>query len=187
MSTKEDKTYQDIDFRVVELEEEYYRCTFQHCDFSELQMGKTNFEECRFVGCNFSLSKMSGTSWNRVVFERCKMTGTNFSAANKFTFNASFKECVMQYASFQGLNLEGTPFEKCHIIETDFSQCKLKKARFVSCDLTRTVFLRSDLEGADFTMAYNFVIHPNDNKMKGARFALQGLPGLLAHYGIVVE
>lgn len=180
-------TYKDLDFRTVPLEEEYYRCTFLHCDFTEVIFGKTNFEECRFIGCNLSLCKISGTSWNHVEFEGCKMTGTNFAAANKFTFNVSFKECSMQYASFQGLNMDGTIFERCHIIETDFSQCKLKKACFASCDLTRSVFLMSDLESADFSTAYGFVINPNDNRMKKAKFALQGLPGLLTQYGVVVE
>lgn len=181
---KENKTYKDLDFRVIELEDEYYQCIFQHCDFTEIAFGKTNFEECKFISCNFSLTKMSGTSWNKVEFVSCKLTGANFSNANKFTFSASFDECNMQYTSFQGLDLQGTSFNKCRIIETDFALCDLRKSVFKDCDLLRSIFQRTNLEGADFTTAFNFVINPNDNKMKKAKFSVQGLPGLLGVFGI---
>ena len=183
---KENITYKDLDFRVIELDEEYFHCTFQHCDFTEIIFGKVNFEACRFVSCNLCLTKMSGTSWNKVAFESCKLTGANFSASNKFTFSVAFNECNLQYASFQGLNMQDTHFDKCRIVETDFGQCNLKKSVFKDCDMTRSIFLKTNLEEADFSTAYNYLINPNENRMKKAKFALQGLPGLLAVYGIEV-
>lgn len=183
---KENKTYKELDFRVIELEEEYYHCTFEHCDFTEILFQKTNFEECRFVACNLSLCKSNGTSWNKVSFEQCKLTGANFCHANKFTFSAKFSECLMQYVSFQGLNLQGFSYSKCQLTEADFSTCNLKKAVFDNCNLDRTIISHCNLEEADFSTAFNFIINPNDNRMKKAKFSLQNLPGLVAVFDVKI-
>ncbi len=183
---KENKTYKDLDFRVIELDEEYYRCTFEHCDFTEILFQKINFEECRFVACNFSLCKSNGTSWNKVWFAQCKLTGANFSHANKFTFNAKFSDCLMQYASFQGLNLQGFQFTKCQLTEADLTTCNLKKAQFIDCNLDRAIISHCNLEEADFSTAFNFIINPNDNRMKKAKFSLQNLPGLVAVFDVKI-
>lgn len=183
---KENKTYKDLDFRAIELEEEYYHCIFEHCDFTEILFQKTNFEECEFISCNFSLCKSNGTSWNKVVFEQCKLTGANFSHANKFTFSAKFDECLMQYVSFQGLNLQGFQFTKCLLTETDFNTCNLKKTHFDDCNLDRALISHCNLEDTDFSTAYNFVINPNDNKVKKAKFSLQNLPGLVAVFDVKI-
>lgn len=183
---KENKTYKDLDFRVIELDEEYYRCTFEHCDFTEILFQKINFEECKFVACNFSLCKSNGTSWNKVSFEQCKLTGANFSHANKFTFNAKFAECLMQFASFQGLNLQGFQFAKCQLAEADFTTCNLKKAQFIDCNLDRSIISHCNLEETDFSTAFNFIINPNDNRMKKAKFSLQNLPGLVAVFDVKI-
>ena len=115
------------------------------------------------------------------------MTGASFSACNRYAFNASFKECQMQYVSFQGLNLTGFRFSSCRIVEADFGQCVLKKAIFDNCDLDRSFFVQCNLEETDFRTAYHLVLDPSQNKMKNARFSLQGLPGLLTQYGIQIE
>jgi fluoroquinolone resistance protein len=58
---------------------------------------------------------------------------------------------------------------------------------FQQVDLTGAVFNRTILIGADFTTAQHFVLDPDLNMVKKARFSLNGLPGLLAKHGIVVE
>jgi len=70
--------------------------------------------------------------------------------------------------------------------EVDFSQANLSGANFLGSDLSRTVFDRTNLEKADFREALHYRIDPEINKVKGARFDLEGLPGLLGKWGIRV-
>jgi hypothetical protein len=44
-----------------------------------------------------------------------------------------------------------------------------------------------NLKKADLRTAYNYHIDPESNKLKKAKFSLQGLPGLLDKYGIDIE
>ncbi len=72
-------------------------------------------------------------------------------------------------------------------MEADFSGTDLGKASFVDSDLAGAVFDETNLESADLRDARNFTIDPERNRLKGAHFALHGLPGLLMRYGIHVE
>ena len=49
------------------------------------------------------------------------------------------------------------------------------------------VFDGTNLEGADLSSAVNYIIHPDRNRLKKARFSESGLAGLLAHAGIIIE
>jgi hypothetical protein len=56
---------------------------------------------------------------------------------------------------------------------------------FVS--LKGAMLCQINLEQADLSTSYGFIIDPENNRMKKARFSLSGLAGLLVKYGIVVE
>ncbi|WP_425542813.1 pentapeptide repeat-containing protein [Algoriphagus jejuensis] len=71
-------------------------------------------------------------------------------------------------------------------METDFSQADLSGSNFSGSELSGTVFDQTNLEKADFREAVNYRIDPERNKIKGARFDLEGLPGLLGKWGIRV-
>ncbi len=183
----EGKTITNVDFKVSSKDEDYFNCIFQHCDFNGITFPKMLFEQCRFISCNLSLCKMSMTAWNNIVFDGCKMTGIDFSNSNKFTFSIVVDKCNLQYASFQGLNLQGVQFRDSQLIETDFSGCNMKKAVFSGSNLSRAVFSHCNLEEADFTTAIGYTIDPNLNRLSKARFSLQGVPGLLTTFGIVID
>ncbi len=53
--------------------------------------------------------------------------------------------------------------------------------------LQDAVFRQCDLRGADLSTAYGFRIDPEENRMEGARFDVQGALTLLLKYGVVVE
>ena len=71
--------------------------------------------------------------------------------------------------------------------ECFFSECDLTRADFSGCDLERTLFERCNLEKADFRTAFAYTIDPASNRMRGAKFAREGLEGLLAQYGLDLE
>lgn len=182
----ENQTIEGPDFQHATLDDEYFQCVFKHCDFSNVFFPKMIFEQCRFNACNLSLCKMSSTSWNHVLFEDCKMTGITFPGSNRFTFSVSFSQCQLQHASFQGLNLQGTRFCNSQLAEADFSECNLKKVDFSGSRLERALFLHCNLEEADFCSATGYSIHPTENRMNKAKFAIQGLSGLLEGFGIEI-
>lgn len=71
-------------------------------------------------------------------------------------------------------------------MEVDFSQADLSGASFLGSELSGAVFDQTNLEKADFREAENYRIDPESNRIKIARFDLEGLPGLLGKYGIKI-
>lgn len=70
------------------------------------------------------------------------------------------------------------------MLEADFTLADLGSANFQGSDLRGAVFSRTVLEKTDFRNAQGFRLDPELNRIKGARFDLNGLPGLLGKYGI---
>ncbi|HAH36546.1 MAG TPA: hypothetical protein DCL81_08480, partial [Algoriphagus sp.] len=66
-------------------------------------------------------------------------------------------------------------------------QCNLTEVNFQGSDLSGTVFDQTVLEKVDFRNTQNLRLDPEINKIKGARFDLYGLPGLLEKYGIIID
>jgi len=70
--------------------------------------------------------------------------------------------------------------------QADFSNSILSAVIFTGSDLKGAIFDGSNLEKADFSQASNYTIDPTQNRMKGARFATNGLSGLLTTHGIII-
>ena len=68
----------------------------------------------------------------------------------------------------------------------DFMAADLTEAIFDNCNLHKTVFMDTIAYKTDFTTSYNYMIDPEKNKLKKARFSKDGLAGLLTKYEIVV-
>lgn len=169
------------------LAKEYENCTFEQCDFSQAELSSVDFIDCKFSGCNLSLAKLNNTGFKSCEFTDCKMTGLDFHPCNDFLFAVSFKACYLDYSSFFKKKMKKSIFTDCSMKETDFTEVDLSGARLDNCNLDQAVFVRTNLEKADFRTAYNYLFDPAQNKMKGAKFSLNGLPGLLTEFGIVVE
>ena len=72
------------------------------------------------------------------------------------------------------------------MIETDLTEADLTEAKFENCNLNRAFFEHTILRGADIRTSYNFIIDPDNNDIKKAKFSMHGLQGLLAKYDIKV-
>ncbi|MBN7812677.1 pentapeptide repeat-containing protein [Algoriphagus sp. H41] len=181
-----DQTFQNLqasDFQPGE----YDSCTFTGCNLSNLNLHGSSFENCTFKNCDLSNAKVSGVSLQMVRFEHCKILGVHFNSANPFLLEFHFDGCQLDYCNFFNLKLKKSVFKACRLLEVDFSQADLGGASFVGSDLSGTVFDRSQLEKADFREALHYRIDPETNKIKGARFDLEGLPGLLGKWGIKID
>jgi uncharacterized protein YjbI with pentapeptide repeats len=166
---------------------EYEKCTFAHCEFSNVDLSGITFVDCAFMGCNLSMARMIGTVLRDAEFKECKLQGVHFENCNQILLSLHFENCILNFSSFHKTKLKKTTFANCILQEVDFTGCDLTGSTFSNCDLSRTRFDRTILEKTDFRTSYNYSIDPEINRMKKAKFSIPGVVGLLDKYGIVVE
>jgi uncharacterized protein YjbI with pentapeptide repeats len=184
----EDEVFEKIDFSIKNIEKaEYENCTFKDCNFSSSDLSHISFTECTFDTCNLSTAKINLSSFKTVDFINCKLLGLHFEQCNDFLFAVSFTNCTLNLSSFYKRNMKKTTFTNCIIHEVDFTEVDLSASVFSECDLSNSIFENTNLEKVDLNTSYNYIIDPEKNKIKKAKFALNGLLGLLSKYDIVVE
>ncbi|MBL7951413.1 MAG: pentapeptide repeat-containing protein [Flavobacteriales bacterium] len=166
---------------------EFENCIFRSGQWMSADLAGARFSDCTFEQCDLSNAVVRGTGFRTVVFKGCKLLGVPFDQCNTFLLAMRFEHCRMDFASFRSLALKGARFASCSLVEADFSGTDLRKASFDDSDLAGAVFDETVLEEADLRAARDFIIDPDRNRIKGARFALDGLPGLLMRHGISVE
>lgn len=182
------KTFEKLDFGALAAAgEDFEDCTFMACDFSSADLSGILFSGCSFEACNLSLAVMRGTTLRDVIFRHCKLMGISFSDCSKFLMTPRFHHCMLHYASFTGLNLKKISFDHCDLKEADFSGADLSEAVFENCDLVGTLFSRTLLSNADFRSARYYSIDPEENRIRGARFTMPAVLGLLDKYGIRID
>jgi uncharacterized protein YjbI with pentapeptide repeats len=113
--------------------------------------------------------------------------GMNFSRTKDFGFAAHFKSCNLSYVSFDKKKLYKSSFSSSNLHGVNFTQADLSKCTLHNCQLLEAVFMHTDLSGVDFTSNIHFLIDPNLNKIKKAKFSSQSLSGLLYLYDIIIE
>ncbi len=183
-----DKTFNNIDYSVNELPKaEYDNCTFIDCVFADTYISNISFLECEFIDCNLSMAKPKQTTLKDVRFNNCKLVGFPFNTCNDFLMSLDFNGCNLNLASFSNLNLKNTQFKNCNLQEADFTRADLTASEFSDCDLNRAIFDNTNLEKADFTSANNFLINPEINRLKFAKFSKNNVIGLLKKYNIKIE
>ncbi len=166
---------------------EFERCAFRNGAWMEADLSKARFTDCTFEQCDLSNAVIDGTGYRTVRFAGCKLLGNRFDRCNPFLLRLSFEQCRLDFASFSTLMLKNTRFTGCSLVEVDFAGAGLSNAQFNDCDLSGALFDGTDLTNADLRTAHGFIIDPGTSRIKGAHFALHGLPGLLMQHGIHVE
>lgn len=185
--------FQDQSFNNLELPEadltnkELDNCTFVQCNFSNADFSKSELVDCVFENCNLSMAKVAGTGLKNVAFKQCKLVGVEFMDTSDFLFSVSFDQCVLDFAAFSDKKMPGTFFNKCKMEQTDFTNTKLARAVFKNCDLINAVFENTDLGKADFRSSFNYVIDPEMNNIRRAKFSMDGVEGLLKKYEVEIE
>ena len=184
----EDKILEKTDFTSVALEKgDYEGCSFVNCNFLASDISEIHFIDCAFTGCNLGNANITQTAFRDVKFKDCKLLGLHFETSNHFLFSVQFENCMLNLASFHKLKLKKIEFHNSSLHEVDFAGADLTSAVFNNCDLQRAVFEQTILEKADFRTSFNYSIDPEINKIKKARFSIDGLPGLLSKYDILID
>lgn len=163
----------------------FENCQFTNCTFPDLSNLK--FLDCHFKTCNLSNLKTGSSLFQSVLFSDCKLLGLNFSGAKDFGFEVHFENCLLDYAAFDRKKMNKSAFKDCRLHNVNFTETDLSKCKLTNCDLFEALFSGTDLRGVDLTTCTNFLIDPELNKIKKAKFLLQSLPDLLYRYEIIVE
>jgi fluoroquinolone resistance protein len=166
---------------------EFEACTFTQCDLSHSDFSHSKFAECTFTGCDLSMVKLPEVLLRDVTFKECKLLGVDFSLCKEMLFSPKFEQCMMDHAVFHKRKMNGTKFIRCTLKSVDFENAHLENAVFERCDLERAVFVNTHLQKADFSKAFNMALDPERNKLKGAKFSVEGALALLAKYGLKIE
>jgi uncharacterized protein YjbI with pentapeptide repeats len=183
-----DETFEKQDYTTTPLPKgEYDNCRFVQCNFADANLSHYKFSECSFDNCNLSMINTTETALRDIKFKGCKMLGIHFEKCNEFLFRVSFDNCLLNFSSFYKRNLKKAVFKNCSLRETDFTEADLSGAVFENCDLAMAAFENANLEKADLRSAYNYSIDPMKNRIKKARFSMEGIAGLLNQWDIEIE
>jgi uncharacterized protein YjbI with pentapeptide repeats len=166
---------------------DYENCVFTKCDFTLCDFQTVTFIDCTFFECNFKDTKINYVSLRGAFFTKCDFTNVNFAMTDQIIYDFGFQDCLLDYAQFYALKLKKMKFINCSMVSVDFMKADLTEVLFDNCNLRLAVFSETVANKADFTTSYNYIIDPERNKIKKAKFSLDGLVGLLAKYDIVVK
>ncbi len=184
----EEEEFSGITFTIETLSKgEYDNCEFINCQLSNLDLSEFTFVDCLFKGCDLSTSKLTKTAFTNVRFKDCKLVGMPFDECHEFMFSVQFDNCLLNLSSFYKRKMKNTFFINCQLEEVDFTETDLSGCEFPDCNLKNAIFERTNLEKANLSSAHDFIINPDLNKIKKARFSVRSLPGLLTKYDLKIE
>jgi fluoroquinolone resistance protein len=184
---QEDKTFTKLNAADNALgSDTFENCRFLNCDLSAANLAGKVFIDCRFEDCNLSLADVANAGFQNISFKHSKLSGVNFAKSRDFLFETHFENCILDNAIFFRKKNKKANFKDCSMVETDLTEADFTDAKFDNCNLNRAFFDRTILKNADLTTSYNFVINPDNNDIKKAKFSVQGLPGLLSKYDIQI-
>lgn len=187
-----DLTFTDLKVDGLELlNKTFENCIFINSSFSAAKLTNCKFIDCTFKTCNLSSIKLSGTAFVDVLFAESKVIGVNWTEAKwpyiKLVSPIKFYQSNISYASFYTLDLREISIQECKAHEVDFREANLNNASFILTDLHRSLFMHTKLEGADFSDAINYNIHPTENNIKKAKFSLPEAISLLDGFNIEIN
>jgi len=167
-------------------------CSFNNCSFTETIFRACKFQGCAFTKCDLNLIKVDNSTFTNTTFENSKIVGVNWVKASwgergmhQLLKSIDFTNCVLNYSTFMGLNLEKVLIKKCTARDVDFSEANLKQADCSFTDFTNTKFRHTDLTETNFRGATNYFIQPQLNTLKKTRFSLPEAISLL--YNLDIE
>ena len=166
---------------------EYENCLFRDCNFSGSDISEIRFMDCSFAGCDLSNVNVLKTAFNETVFKDSKLLGFHFRNCNKIGLTIRFENCQLDHSSFYQVKLNHTVFLNCSLREVDFTESDLRNTILDQCDLLGATFEHTNLERANLSTSINYSIDPENNPVRGAKFSLPSVVGLLHKYQIDVQ
>jgi uncharacterized protein YjbI with pentapeptide repeats len=166
---------------------EYDNCNFRNCNFAGSDLSEIRFSDCTFAGCDLSNANVSKCAFRETAFKDCKMLGFRFDICDQMGLTVRFEACLLDHSSFYQVKLNHTIFLNCSLLEVDFTESDLRNIIMDQCDLMSATFDHTNLERANLSSAQNYSINPENNRIRGARFSLPSVVGLLDNYQIEIQ
>ncbi len=163
----------------------FENCLFKGCDLKEINFAHGRIIECNFDSCDLSNINLRNARLRDSHFKNCKMLGLKWGDLDDLS-NLSFQGCNLGYSNFSGLKLKKNKFIECLFEEVDFAQADFSECDFSSSDFLNARFDETNLTKTNFSRATRYLIDPNRNKIKGAKFSLPDAIGLLQGLGVVI-
>lgn len=163
---------------------EYDTCNFRNCNFAGTDLSGIRFMDCTFNGCDLSNVKVNKSSFQETIFKECKMLGFHFDTCDQLGLTVRFENCQLDHSSFYQVKLNHTVFRNSSLKEVEFSESDLRNTVFDECDLLSARFDHTNLERANLSTAINYSINPENNRLRGAKFSMPSVVGLLDTYNI---
>jgi len=182
-----DQIFEGLDHKSIVVTGRHFEaCTFLKCNFGGSAFKNCRFIDCIFQNCDLSNLLLHGATFRDVSFKDCKLVGINWANASVIT-HLNFDGCVLNYASFVGLDLRKSTVKNCSAKEADFADANLGESDCRGTDFAAARFANTNLGKADFRKAINYSIRPDSNKLKKAIFSLPEATLLLYGLDIVLE
>lgn len=166
---------------------DYDGCSFEQCNFTNTDLSGITFSDCSFVDCDLSNAKLVKTGFKDVRFRGCKLMGLHFEDCDPFLLQMRFQQCILNLSCFYQVKIPKTVFEDCSMKEVDLTAADVSQSLFSNCDLSGALFDDTRLEKSDLRTAFGYVMDPDKNKIRKARFSHEGVMGLLSKYDISIE
>ncbi|MCX2982329.1 pentapeptide repeat-containing protein [Halieaceae bacterium IMCC14734] len=169
-------------------DKEFDGCRFIDCDFSGTTFAHCKFLDCNFSGCNLSVAQLEYSKFSEIEFSDCKLIGVDWTRAEwpQLALSSSlvFRNCILNDASFFGLQLAETVLENCKAHDMDLREADFSESNFRGTDFSHSLFHRTNLSGTDFEDAHSFDIDVATNVIQRARFCRAEAVNLLHSLGI---
>ncbi len=176
--------FNSVDKRELSGYSEFEGCEFSGCELAGMNFSDIKFVDCKFINSDLSMSSVGATLFRGVEFFSCKLMGIEFNDCRENLLDFSFFDSILNYSVFNGLSLPNTNFIGCKLLEVSFADADLQGTSFAESNLEGAIFSHTCLKSADFSAAENFIIDPDSNILKNAKFSYTNLAGLLSKYNI---
>ena len=183
----ESMTLRGVDASLAEFAgKSFYDCEFVGLAAMQVDLNECVFEDCRFFQCDLTIASLRGANLRGVDFRNCKLMGIDWSPAGGLTFAVSFDACILSHCLFTDLRMKETQITNCKAHEASFAGVDLRGANFAGTDLRDARFLETNLEGADLSTATDYVISPEDNRLRDTKFSIEAALALVERFGVIV-
>ncbi len=115
-----DDTFKDVDFT---------GCTFENCDFSEINFSRAQFKDCTFKNCNIQ----------SCCFKQCTLRDSNFTG------------CNMQDACLEFAKISDCYFGKCDMRWVSACHSHIADSRLNTLDLSGANLWKAEVENTTVT------------------------------------
>ena len=169
-----------------EPEASFEDCEFRAFDFSVHNLKSVSFLNCKFTNCNMANIQLMNASMRDITFESCNLIGVNWCNLRRYE-DLKFKECKLNFSSFQGLKLKRTEIINSLAVDVDFSGCDLSLSNFSGSGFAGANFEAANLTDTDFRSSRDYLFDLRKAKIKGAKFTYPHVMALLTALGAEIE